>query len=79
MEGEIWAIENDGKIHKLITKGTIISGFFVVEVPTSINTNMLGIEATNKNYVIYGPSAFEIYNKDLLLKWASTQNDLSAK
>ena len=29
MEGEEWTIENNGKIHKLVTKGDIISNFLI--------------------------------------------------
>jgi hypothetical protein len=58
MEGEIWSTYTDNKIKLLITQGKIISHFIVVEVASRMKEEMVGVETTNENYVVYSRSGF---------------------
>jgi hypothetical protein len=63
MEEEIWSIFTDNKIKMLITQGRIISHFIAVDVSSEVKEEMVGVEATNENYVVYSRDGFEVFDK----------------
>ena len=55
---EVWGLFNDLKIQLLITDGKVVSHYLTSPIKCSLNEEIVGIDATNENYIIYSRDSF---------------------